>query len=461
MSNAPDAPFDLSRPRRVHVVGVGGAGMSAVAIALVGMGHSVSGSDLKWSPIMQRLQAAGVEPRIGHSEDNLSGSEAVTVSTAVPESNLEVRAAMAAGIPVLSRAEMLASIRATRRTVAVAGTHGKTTTASMLALVLIEAGMRPSFIVGGELNEIGAGATWDEGEWLVLEADESDGSFLHLLPDLAVVTNVEPDHLERYGSFEGLQEAFGQFLSQADRCLVSADDPIALRLGEARGAATFGQAEGSGFRVVEVEAGRSGVSFSMLRDGGALGRVELPVPGLHNALNGVGALAAGMLVGADFEAGRRALARFTGVARRFQHRGVRDGVTFIDDYGHLPSEIRSAIETARLGGWDRVVCVFQPHRYSRTASLWQDFADAFGSADLVVLTDVYAAGEPARPGVSGKLILEAVSTAHPDTPVVYMPNRSSLVSYLRDALRPGDVCLTVGAGDITSLPDVLMAGEAE
>ncbi len=435
--------------------------MSAIAIALAGMGHEVSGSDIKSSPIMERLRASGVRLQLGHSVDNVMGVDAVTCSPAVPGSNLEVRAAANAAIPVLSRAEMLASIRSTRKALGIAGTHGKTTTASMLALVLVEAGLRPSFIVGGELNETGTGAVWDDGEWLVIEADESDGSFLELSPDMAMITNVEPDHIERYGSFDALKRAFAAFLRSGQEWrLTSSDDPVSASLGAEVGAITFGMGTASDFRVVDIETYRTKVGFGVVRADRFLGRLEVPVPGIHNAVNAVAAVAAAVTIGAPFEAARSALARFTGVARRFQFRGVHDGVTFIDDYAHLPGEIRAAIETARLGEWDRIVCVFQPHRYSRTAVLWQDFADAFEFADQVVLTDVYAAGEEPRPGVSGKLVLDAVLTAHPDTPVVYMPNRSSLVAYLRGALRPGDVCLTVGAGDLTLLPDEIMAASS-
>lgn len=454
------SPFDLSRPRRIHVVGVGGAGMSAVAIALAEMGHQVTGSDLKFSPILERLRAAGVQLRVGHRAENVAGTEVVTVSTAVPASNLEVTTALAEGIPVLSRAEMLASIRATRRAVAVAGTHGKTTTASMLALVLVEGGLRPSFIVGGELNEIGTGALWDEGDWLVIEADESDGSFLDLSPDVGVITSVEPDHLDRYGSFDALESAFESFLASATSGrIVCSDDPVAERIGRAQGAVTYGTARGSEYELTGVRTGRSSTEFEVRSRGERIGRIELPVPGIHNALNAGAALAAGLMIGVDFDSVARGLSRFTGVARRFQFRGIRDGVTYVDDYAHLPTEIRAALDTAVRGGWERVVCVFQPHRYSRTASLWRDFADAFVAADLVVVTDVYAAGEAARPGVSGKLIVEAALEAHPESSVVFMPTRSSLVRFLRATLREGDVCVTLGAGDLTSLPDEMMSLE--
>jgi UDP-N-acetylmuramate--alanine ligase len=443
---------DLARPMRVHVVGIGGAGMSAIATVLAAMGHTVSGSDLKDSPGLSRLRSLGMAVAIGHGAEHVGDVDAVTVSTAVPPSNPEVVAARERGIPVLRRAETLAAIAATRRTVAVAGTHGKTTTSSMLALVLVEAGYRPSFIIGGELNEIGTGAVWDDGEWFVVEADESDGTFLELGPEAALVTNVEPDHLEHYGGFDGLVDAFRRFAdSVPGPRVVCADDPIAAELG----GITYGTAAGADYRMVGVEGGRSRVRFTVEHDGAPVGEIALPVPGLHNARNACGALVTGLCLGVPFEAAARALARYGGVARRFQFRGERDGVTFVDDYAHLPTEVAAALAAARDGEWRRVVAVFQPHRFSRTATLWRDFADAFVDADVLVLTDVYAAGEAPRPGVSGKLLVNAVLDAHPQARVAYLPGRAELAPYLRRVLRPGDVCVTLGAGDVTSLADEL------
>lgn len=454
---APERRLDLSEPRRIHVVGVGGAGMSAIATVLAAMGHAVTGSDLKASVGLERLRALGVGVVVGHRPENVGAVDAVTVSTAVPPTNPEILAARHRGIPVLRRAETLALIAATRRTVAVSGTHGKTTTSSMLALVLVEAGLRPSFIIGGELNETGTGAAWADGEWFVVEADESDGTFLELAAEAALVANVEPDHLEHYGGFEQLVAAFDRFLeATAGPRVVCVDDPVAARLAAAHRAVTYGTAESADFRLVGVERSRAGVSFSLVHRGAVLGRVRLPIPGAHNARNACGALVLATLLGAPFEAGVRALARYAGVARRFEFRGERDGVTFVDDYAHLPGEVRAALAAAADGGWKRIVCVFQPHRYSRTASLGPTFADAFVGADVVVVTDVYSAGETPRPGVTGKLIVDAVLDAHPSTRVVWLPARHDLVAQLRRVLAPGDLCLTLGAGDITGLAAELL-----
>jgi UDP-N-acetylmuramate--alanine ligase len=450
---------DLSVPRRVHVVGVGGAGMSAIASVLAAMGHRVSGSDLKASPGLDRLAALGVEVHVGHDAEYVGAADLVAVSTAIPTRNPEVRAAIERGIPVLRRAEILSAIVALRRTVAVAGTHGKTTTASMLALVLVEAGLQPSFIIGGEVNEIGSGAMWGRGDLFVVEADESDGTFVELGAEAVVVTNIEPDHLEHYGGFEPLREAFMRFATDAPGPRVlCADDPESAALATTlrqRGldVTTYGTHPHADHRIVDPQSGRSGTKMRVVpRDGSGAIEIELPVPGMHNARNAVAALVTAVALGADVDCARAALARYGGVARRFEFRGEVGGVTFVDDYAHLPTEVAAAIAAARDGEWGRVVCVFQPHRYSRTESLWTTFADAFEGADVVAVTDVYPAGERPRPGVTGKLIVNAVLDAHPWHRVAYLPRRSDVLAYLTAELRPGDLCLTLGAGDLTSLP---------
>jgi UDP-N-acetylmuramate--alanine ligase len=451
--------IDLTQPVSIHVVGVGGAGMGAIASVLAAMGHRVSGSDLKDSAALERLRAQGVTVHVGHDAANLGEVDAVAVSTAIPAGNPEVRAAAERGIAVLRRAEILTAIAATRRTVAVSGTHGKTTTSSMLALVLVEAGLRPSFIVGGELNEIGSGAVWsDDGEWFVVEADESDGTFVEIGAEVAVVTSVEADHLDFYGDLASIEAAFDRFLAEAPGPnLVCADDPGSARLGQARGALTYGTDPSADYRIVDPVTGRQGSSFQLAHGTDILGTVELPVPGLHNIRNATAAIVAGLQLGAPFEAGRSALGRYAGVARRFQFRGEVGGVTVVDDYAHNPGKVRAVLAAAASGGWGRVVAVFQPHRYSRTADLHRAFGDSFVDADVVVVTDVYGAGEQPRPGVTGKLIVNAILEAHPRTRVVWLPRREDVVPFLDGELRSGDLCLTLGAGDITSLPDELLS----
>ncbi len=449
---------DLSRPLGIHVVGLGGAGMSAIAEVLVAMGHRVSGSDLTASPALDRLRGLGVDASVGHDAGNLGpGVNAMAVSTAISPENPEVRAAMARGIPVLRRAEVLAAITRLRRTIAVAGTHGKTTTSALLACALTAGGGEPSFVVGGVLAGLGTGARWDRGEWLVVEADESDGTFLDLDVEVAVVTSVEPDHLEHYGGFDGLVDAFRRFLGGAGGRLVCVDDPLAARLAGEVGAATYGFNAGAGLHMVGYEAGRTGSAFSLWRDGGELGRVDVPLPGRHNARNATAAIGAALLAGAPFEGAAAGIAAFAGVGRRAQVRGEQAGITFVDDYAHLPGEVAPTLAAAREGGWERIVCVFQPHRYSRTEALWADFADAFSDADVLVVTEIYAAGEPSRPGVTGRLVADAVRDAHPSARVAWVPDRAGVVDFLRAELRAGDLCLTLGAGDLTTLPDELLA----
>ena len=453
--------FDLASARSIHVVGAGGAGMSAIATVLAGMGKQVSGSDLKDSAALRRLEAVGITVHVGHSADHVGSVDAVAISTAVSRSNPEVAAALHRHIPVLRRADILRAVCSTRRTVAVAGTHGKTTTSSMLALILVEAGLHPSFLVGGDLNEVGGGAVWDAAHPdapFVVEADESDGTFVELGARDVIVTNVEPDHLDHWGGFRALAAAFERFVRDAPGIqVVCIDEPGGAGLAERTGAVTCGSLRPAAWRMDVLETGRDGSRFRVVHGGADVAEVVLAVPGVHNARNALTATAMAAELGAPVDAAARALARYAGVARRWQYRGEAGGITFVDDYAHLASEVAAAIDTGRQGRWKRVVAVFQPHRFSRTAVLWPSFADAFVEADVVVVTDVYPAGEPARPGVTGKLIVDAVLDAHPAARVAWLPARRDAVAYLAQALRPGDLCLTLGAGDLTAMPDEVIA----
>ncbi|MGE0727474.1 MAG: UDP-N-acetylmuramate--L-alanine ligase [Acidimicrobiia bacterium] len=454
---------DLSHPRSIHIVGIGGAGMCAIAEILASLGHRVTGSDLKDGPTVERLRALGVPVSVGHDAANLGDAELVAISTAIPAHNAEVRAARDAGTTVLRRADILAALCRLRATVAVAGTHGKTTTSSMLALILVEAGVRPSFLIGGDLNEIGTGAAWDEGEHFVVEADESDGTFLVLGPRASIVTNVEPDHLDHYGSYDAVRAAFARFAATTDGPAVIGIDGVdgAALAAAARAVnprvVTFGTAATADYRIVDAESARRGVSWTLQRGGEVLGELSLPIVGLHNAANATAAAACALELGIGFDACRRALARFAGVARRLQFRGETGGVTFIDDYAHLPTEVAAALAAVRSAGWPRIVAVFQPHRYSRIAEVGGAFTDSFVDADLIAVTDIYAAGEKPRPGVTGRLVANAALDAHPWRPLAYLPHRRDVVTWLLATLRPGDVCVTLGAGDLTALPDEIQA----
>jgi UDP-N-acetylmuramate--alanine ligase len=447
---------DLSAARSVHVVGAGGAGMSAIAIVLAEMGHRVSGSDLRPSRYLDRVALAGAGVHVGHAAEHLPPNvDVVVTSTAVRTQNPEIEAARDRGVPVLSRAAMLASIAATKQAIAVAGTHGKTTTSSMLTLVLREAGWHPSFIVGGELNEVGTNAAWDFGDWLVVEADESDGTFLEIPAAAAVVTSLEPDHLDHYGDVASLVAAFERFV---DGCrgpvAIGVDDDARALVARRSGAAGYGFAPEARYRIERYTGDRAGCRFDLVVDAETVAEIELPVAGRHNAANAAGAAAIALELGVPAPATVAALAGFGGVARRFQLRGERDGVTFVDDYAHLPGEVRAAIAAAREGGWRRLVVVFQPHRYTRTAALGPQFGAAFAGADTVVVTDVYAAGEQPIPGVSGHVVADAVRAALGSAAeVVYSPRREDLRDLPRRLAGPGDLVLTLGAGDLTSLPD--------
>lgn len=461
MSSAldPRTALDLTTTHRIHVIGVGGAGMRAIASVLAAMGHTVSGSDLRESAGLDRLRAEGVEVVVGHSADNVGTVDLVTRSTAVPDHNPEVRAATERGVPVLSRADVLAAITRVRPTVAVAGTHGKTTTSSMLAVMLTDAGLDPSFIIGGELNEIGSGAVWadDDGGWFVVEADESDGTFLQLASSAAIVTSVEPDHLAHYGGEDELVAAFDDFVdSVSGPTVVCLDDPGSAALARHGDVITYGTDPAADVVITDYEGRRSTSTFTLTRDGSELARFELATPGLHNARNATAAVALALELGASVEDLVTAAARFAGVARRFQFRGEAEGVTYIDDYAHLPSEVEAAIATAADGGWGRIVCVFQPHRFSRTRDLWQDFAGSFTGADVLVVSGIYPSGETPLPGISGALVADAVSAADPTADVRYCEHRAELSTTVAAVLRPGDVCLTLGAGDLTTLADELL-----
>ncbi|MGH9183062.1 MAG: UDP-N-acetylmuramate--L-alanine ligase [Acidimicrobiales bacterium] len=450
--------LDLARPRRIHVVGAGGSGMSALATVLAAMGHHVSGSDVVGTARLDRLRDHGIEVWIGHAPERAMGAEVVTASSAVPADDPEIRAARAAGRPVLRRAEVLGAICATRRTIAVGGTHGKTTTTAMLAWVLVEAGREPSFLVGGEVSGLGDGASWGGGEWFVVEADESDGTFVELGAEGVVVTSVEPDHLDYHGSYRALLGAFGSFLASAPGPrVVCIDDAGAAELARETPCRTYGTSESAEYRLDRVRSDRDGVTFTVSHRGVELGSARVSLPGLHNARNAAAAIVSALALGERFDVAVAALGRFEGVARRFERRGVAGGVTFVDEYAHLPTEVAASLAAARQGGWRRVVCAFQPHRYTRTAALWRDFGPAFADADVVAVTEVYPAGQDPLPGVTGKLIVDAVLDALPGKRVAWLPSQHDLVAYLGGELRAGDLCLTLGAGDLTSLPDQLKA----
>jgi UDP-N-acetylmuramate--alanine ligase len=455
---------DLSTIHRVHLVGIGGAGMSGLARLFLARGVAVSGSDLKESTQLEELRMVGADVAAGHDVANLAEPDAVVVSTAIGPANPEVEEARRRGVPVLARAQVLAAMMRERRGIAVAGTHGKTTTTSMLAVILERAGLDPTYVVGGDLNESGSNARSGTGEVFLAEADESDGSFLLLQPEVAVVTNVEEDHLDFYADGEEIEAAFTAFCRRAGVVVACADDPGAVRVVEASGATTvwYGESDTADV-VVEEAAVRKGGGTCRIRVGpspGAepwAGRLELPVPGRQHLLNAAGAVAVATRLGIPAATAVAALEGFGGVRRRWELRGRARGAAFVDDYAHHPTEISATLGAARADGAERIVAVFQPHRFSRTSSLWRALGESLVGADVVVVTDVFGAGERPVPGVTGKLVVDGLVEAAPGKRAVYLPRRSDVAPFLAREVRPGDLVLTLGAGDITMVGSETLA----
>ena len=445
--------LDLTSPQDVHLIAIGGAGMAAIAEVLHGMGHTVRGSDMAESAALDRLRSLGIEAIVGHDIANVRDVDVAMKSTAVPASNVEVIELEKRGIRVRHRGEVLAAIAAQRKTAAVAGTHGKTTTTSMLAVICQQAGVDPSFIIGGVVPDLGSGARWGQGEWFVLEADESDGSGFGLGHSVSIVTNVERDHLEFYGDEANLRKAFGDFIAASPVAVVCSDDRGAVELATGSNVVTYGTGDDATYQITNIERASSSISFDLLRSGENLGTISVPMPGMHNALNATAATAAAVEMDIPFAAAQAALSSFAGVGRRFDQRGSAGGVTFVDDYAHLPTEVRAAISAGVDTGHDRLVAVFQPHRYSRTENVWEEFEGAFDEADLLILTDIYPAGEAPRPGITGELIVDAAKRSARVPEIIYHADRNTLPEALANLLQPGDLCLTLGAGDLVRIPE--------
>jgi UDP-N-acetylmuramate--alanine ligase len=442
--------------RRIHFVGIGGVGMSGIAEVLNNLGYRVSGSDLKSSEITRRLQAAGVKVFEGHSAAHARGAQVVVVSSAVGESNPEIAFARRAGIPVVLRAQMLAELGRMKKTVTVAGSHGKTTTTSMVSMALLAAGAAPTMIIGGQLKNIGSSAKLGVGEYLVAEADESDGSFLFLTPLVAVVTNVDDDHMDHYKTMDALKDAFAAHLQRVPfygAAVLCADDAalMSLRPRLSRRVITFGFAPGADWRATNARLTKDGSVCDVHHRGRKVSTLKLRVAGRHNVSNALGALAAGSFLGFDLKRLARGLAEFRGVGRRMDRLGAAGGVEFVDDYGHHPTEVRTTL-AAVSGLWKagRVIVVFQPHRYSRTKFLAREFGPALKAADFTYVMDVYPAGEKPIKGVSSKLILDSMRKA--GAAGAAFPGALELAKQLK----PGDVVLTLGAGDVWKVGEDLL-----
>lgn len=458
--------------RRLHLVGIGGAGMSGIARLLIARGVAVSGSDLKNTRALEDLRRAGATIAVGHRADAVpADADAVVRSSAVPSENPEVRRAVELGLPVLARAQVLAALNRGARGVAVAGTHGKTTTTSMIAVLFSRAGLAPTFVVGGDLNESGSGAEHGSGDIFVAEADESDGTFLLLEPEVGVITNVEPDHLDFYAGQSEIEAAFRAFAGRARAVVACADDPGARAAleGVATAVVWYGSSDEADVVVTGVTPTATG-AVATIRAPTGDATVELAVRGRHNVLNAAAAIATAERFGIDAQRAADALRGFSGVRRRFERRGSVRGARFVDDYAHHPTEIAATLQAAaeeagdraeaprgEASGVGRLVAVFQPHRYTRTGAMWRALGESLAAADLVVLTDVYPAGEQPIPGVTGKLVAEAAADARPGRRVVYLPRRLELAPFLARELRDGDLVLTLGAGDVTMVADETLA----
>lgn len=447
----------LRHDTHVHLVGIGGAGMSPLAQILLERGLQVSGSDLRGGPACQVLEAMGATVHIGHDAAHVAGADVVVVSTAVPRGNVERRRAEEEGLPVLLRAQLLELLMDGHRRLLITGTHGKTTTTAMAVVTLQAAGLDPSFAIGGALHDGGTSAHHGSGPHFVAEADEAYRSFLHLTPDCAVVTNVEMDHHDVYADLDAVREAFTGFLARrppGGLALLCHDDPGAVALADTAAAPvqTYGEHPDADWRITDVVAHPDRRTTFTLSD---VGPVTIHVPGRHNVRNAAAAAAAAHWAGAPAPAIRQGLETFVGTQRRFQQLGVAAGVTVVDDYGHHPTELRATIAAARqTRPAGRVIAVFQPHRYSRTKELGEDLGRALADADLVVVTDVYAAGEAAVPGVTGEIVADAAAEAGTETR--FLASLRDLSRVLAEIVAPGDLVITMGAGDITQVGPLLL-----
>lgn len=443
----------LSGINKIHFVGIGGAGMSAIAKVLLEKGYEVSGSDLNDSPIVESLKEQGAKIFKNHHKENVAGVDAIVLSTAISHSNPEVVEAKAKNLKIFHRSDIVATLMNSEEGIAVAGAHGKTTTTSMLGVTLDYAGAKPTIIIGGEVDYLRSNAKLGAGKYLVAEADESDGSFLKLMPKIAVVTNIENDHMDYYGTMENILSTFCKFLknlSKEDGVAVLCFDNAYIRNIAAtidRKCVSYAIAEAADYQAKNIATNGAGISFDVYYHGENLGSVALNIPGQHNVLNALATIAVGRLLGytvADIAAGLRF---FNGAKRRFQTKGRMKGVWVVDDYAHHPTEISTTLNAAKQTKPNRVICAFQPHRYTRTKFLREEFGQCFDEADVLVLTDIYSAGEEPVEGINGETIKNEVEK-HTGKSVVYIEDRKDVARYLKEIVRDGDLVISMGAGDI-------------
>ncbi len=443
----------------VHLIGVGGAGMRNLARLLHARGLRTTGSDMKDSAYLRELRDEGIEARAGHDPERMGEPDAVIVSSAIAETNPELAEARARGLAVWKRQQALAALAAGRSSVSVSGTHGKTTTTSLLAVVAERAGLDPSFLIGGDLNESGSGARHGEGDLFVFEADESDGSFLLIPAWAGIITNIEVDHVDFFpGGIEEIVAAFAEFSSRCEQVIACGDDPNvrrALGLAGVR-AVTYGMEEGSDLTVTVERLGPDGAAGTVRLEDGTSIPLALRVDGPHNLLNAAAVMAAARMAGVEPSDTAKWLGGFEGVHRRFEYRGTARGADVYDDYGHNPTEMEVTLQTARRRGPERLIALVQPHRYSRVEALWREMGASLTEADVVVVTDVYGAAQEPIPGVTGKLVVDGVQLAAPGRRTVYLPRRKDVLRFLEDEVRAGDLIVTMGCGDVWMLGDAAL-----
>ena len=440
--------------QHIHLVGIGGSGMNGIAEVLLNLGYKVSGSDMNETDVIQRLRNAGGHITIGHSSSNIKGAQVVVISSAVSAHNIEVVAARSASIPVIQRAEMLAELMRLKYGIAIAGAHGKTTTTSMISSILASAGLDPTVVIGGKLNSLGSNAKLGQSEFLVAEADESDGSFLKLSPTIAIVTNIDAEHLDYYHDIETIRKTFLNFINKVPFYGVSilcADDANIRSILHAveKRYITYGINNRADITVADIEmmSGRS--KFRVLYNGMDMGKFELSLPGIHNISNALSGIGVAVELDINIDEVKKALRDFSGVERRFQIVGKIDpqDILVVDDYGHHPTEIKATLSAAKAGWGRRTVVLFQPHRYTRTRDLMNEFATAFGNADLLVVTDIYPAGEKPVEGVSAEKLFNTI-IEHGHKNVLFLPDKKTIPEKVKELMRPGDMVITLGAGDI-------------
>ncbi len=451
----------LGKARKIHFIGIGGIGMSGIAELLINLGFSVSGSDLEETEITRRLAAMGARVSKGHGKENIEGADIVVVSSAIKPANPELASAIESGIPVIPRSDMLGELMRIRTGIAVAGAHGKTTTTSLAAVVLQEAGLDPTIVVGGKVKNLDTNARLGGGKFIVAEVDESDGNFVRLSPVFAIITNIDEEHLDFYGGLEKIYEAFVTFARRVPfhgAVICCSDDPhvraVIPRID--RRIVTYGTSPDADVRAKITGTGPTGTTFELTVGGEKRGELFLNMPGGHNVLNALAVCALSEELETGFDDLKRAFAGFKGVGRRFEIKGERDGILIVDDYGHHPTEIRAAIETARSGFDRRVVVLFQPHRYTRTRDLHELFSGCFNSADEIFITGIYAAGERPIPGVTGEIIYREALRGGAKN-ISYVPEMEDLEKAVLESIRSGDLVLTLGAGDIYKVGEKLLS----